>query len=103
MTESIKKDFYSLLRTQLGDNLIQLILFGSQARGTGTETSDYDFLVIVSQKNKQIEEIVLDAAVSILNAHDALINYLIWDIKEVERKKHFPIGINIFRDGVVVE
>ncbi len=40
----------SLLSSKLGDKLKQVILFGSQAKGEGRETSDYDFLIILTEK-----------------------------------------------------
>lgn len=35
------------LREFLGDNLIEIILFGSQVKGKGNYDSDYDLLIIV--------------------------------------------------------
>lgn len=37
------------LSEKLGDNLIDIILFGSQAYGHATNDSDYDFLVILKE------------------------------------------------------
>ena len=38
------------LSEKLGDNLKDIILFGSQAYGNATADSDYDFLVILKEK-----------------------------------------------------
>lgn len=38
------------LSEKLGDNLKDVILFGSQAYGNATVDSDYDFLVILKEK-----------------------------------------------------
>lgn len=35
---------------KLGDNLKDVILFGSQAYGGANEDSDYDFLIILKEK-----------------------------------------------------
>ncbi len=39
-----------LLSEKLGDNLKEVILFGSQAYGGAHEYSDYDFLIILKEK-----------------------------------------------------
>jgi predicted nucleotidyltransferase len=46
----IINDLKSLLASKLGDNLKQVILFGSQAYGAAKEFSDYDFLIILKEK-----------------------------------------------------
>lgn len=38
------------LAEKLGDNLKDVILFGSQAYGSANEDSDYDFLIILKEK-----------------------------------------------------
>jgi len=40
------KEVVLLLKERLGKNLISVILFGSQARGEGDETSDWDLLIL---------------------------------------------------------
>lgn len=45
----IINDLKSLLSSMLGDNLKQVILFGSQASGETKEFSDYDFLIILKE------------------------------------------------------
>ena len=46
----ILKDFSQLLRLRFSENLKDLILFGSRAKGGAKKDSDYDFLVILKQK-----------------------------------------------------
>jgi predicted nucleotidyltransferase len=42
------KDFLTLLKEELNDDLISLILYGSVSRGTSNSESDIDLLLIVS-------------------------------------------------------
>jgi predicted nucleotidyltransferase len=46
----ILKAMKATLSEKLGDNLKNIILFGSQAYGNATADSDYDFLVILKEK-----------------------------------------------------
>lgn len=52
MTERlvILKDLKQSLNNKFGDNIKDVILFGSQASGTSEEYSDYDILIILKQK-----------------------------------------------------
>ena len=45
----ILNELKTLLASKLGDNLKEVILFGSQAYGGAHEYSDYDFLVILKE------------------------------------------------------
>ncbi|HDR50213.1 MAG TPA: nucleotidyltransferase domain-containing protein [Mariniphaga anaerophila] len=45
----ILNELKSLLALKLGDNLKEVILFGSQAYGGAHEYSDFDFLVILKE------------------------------------------------------
>ncbi len=42
--------FKKICQRELGDNLRSLILFGSQAKGTGGKQSDYDFLILTKKE-----------------------------------------------------
>jgi predicted nucleotidyltransferase len=44
--------FRDALQSLLGENLLSLRLFGSRARGEGTEESDLDVLVVVQKKDR---------------------------------------------------
>lgn len=45
----ILNDLKSMLSKNLGDNLKEVILFGSQAYGGANVDSDYDFLIILKE------------------------------------------------------
>jgi uncharacterized protein len=58
------KQFGDAVKSRLGDNIVDLTLFGSKIRGEGTETSDIDVLVLVKERSMavmdQIAEITAD-------------------------------------------
>ncbi|MCB1176437.1 MAG: nucleotidyltransferase domain-containing protein, partial [Leptospiraceae bacterium] len=94
----ILTEFFSEnLKNKLTESLSALILFGSHARGDFTKNSDYDFLIILKEKNKELEDIILDVCVETLNKFDKLVTCLIWEEKDWELKKRFPIGKNILK------
>lgn len=91
--------FSKMLREKLASNLKKVILFGSRARGDFNEGSDYDFLVVLEKKDKQIVRDIRDIEVEILNKFDVLAGSLIYDESEWELRKGLPIGMNILREG----
>jgi len=88
------------VRKKLGNHVKEIILFGSHARGDFTEGSDYDFLIVVDKRRKTDENILLDIGVEFLDKYEALIAEILCDEKEWEKKKRFPIGLNILKEGV---
>jgi uncharacterized protein len=55
------QQYHRMLEEVLGDQ-IQVILYGSHARGDANEESDVDVLVIVEEMNKTTLDILLDVA-----------------------------------------
>jgi len=100
--DEIADQFAGLVRQKLNHHLKKVILFGSHARGDFSEGSDYDVLVIVDQKDAATQDIVLDASVEILDKYSALIGSIVCDEEEWERKKSFPIGLNIMKEGIEI-
>ena len=57
LTEAEKQGlghFRDSLQSLLGENLLSLRLFGSRARGEGTEESDLDVLVLMQKKDRDL-------------------------------------------------
>ena len=100
--DEISRQFAQLVRKKLRNNLKKIILFGSHARGDYTKDSDYDFLVIVKNRDKRTQDLILDASVEIMNKYYALAGSIVCDEKEWQRKKYFPIGLNIIKEGVEI-
>jgi predicted nucleotidyltransferase len=57
-------EFVTRLRLGLSGNVIDIRLFGSEARGAATPESDIDVLVVVQPENKRValEDRVIDIA-----------------------------------------
>ena len=100
LKDNVVIEFTSLLRKKLGDQLIQTTLYGSRARGDNTVNSDYDFLIIVKQKETQQKEVIYDLCISILDKYNSLVSFLLYDKQEWQRKKKYPLGLNILKEGI---
>jgi predicted nucleotidyltransferase len=75
--EKAINEFCDTLRAQLNTNLVEIRLFGSTARGTFTDESDIDILVVVQNENGLTREAVIDMAVDINLKHDVVISPIV--------------------------
>ena len=103
-TESIQiaHEYSMTLRNRIGDNLLKTILFGSRARKDHEEYSDFDFLLIVKNRDSKIRDQVVDAEIEMLNKYDFLFSSLIYESHEWEKEQRYPFGWNVLRDGIEV-
>jgi predicted nucleotidyltransferase len=96
------REFAVLLRRSLGAHLIEVILFGSRARGDAWEGSDYDVIVVVDKRTPETREAVLDAEVEMMNRHETLFAALVYGQEQWQRTLQFPLGWNVTREGIAV-
>jgi predicted nucleotidyltransferase len=94
--------FSERLRRRLPDYIRRIFLFGSRARGDAWEGSDYDFAIILTEKNDSIIKTIRDVEVEFLNRFDMLAASLVYSEHEWDERKNYPIGINIRKEGVVI-
>ena len=86
-----------------GDRLVQLVLFGSQARGDAAEGSDIDLLVVLKGPVVSAQEIERNSefrSALCLN-HDVVLSLLYMD-EDRYLTKQGPLLRNIQREGVPV-
>lgn len=83
--ENIIKNFKNKIFNKFSDKIIDFIVFGSYARGKESPESDLDILIVVSQKDKEIESEILEIAYEIMweNNFRPLISV------EIMTKEHF--------------
>ncbi len=97
----------SQLKTQLqnlyGDRLVNLVLFGSQARGDAVFGSDIDVLIVLTgpvklgEEIKRTSHIVADLSLE----HDEVISRLFME-KEHFFNRQGPLLRNIRKEGVIL-
>ncbi len=100
--DTIIKQFSDETRNSLRNHLVKIYLFGSRARKDFTDKSDYDFLIVVDQKTKEISEAVLDISSKISSDKNELLSTLIWDRSEWDLKVNYPLGVNILKEGIEI-
>ena len=66
----IVEEFKSRLPEEVVNHLERLIVFGSRAKGEAPEDSDLDLVALVDEKTREIEELLDDAAYSVMWDHD---------------------------------
>lgn len=80
MTKLNRKDagalseFVGRIRSELSDEVTQLRLYGSKARGGDTPESDIDVFIVVRSESRQLENRILDIAFDVNLAHDVYIS-----------------------------
>jgi len=80
-------------------HVIEIILFGSTARGDRTEVSDIDIMVKLPKINRKIEEDLYNIAYELELQYDCLI-----DVIALAENNDFdiPIYINIEKEGIAI-
>ena len=88
------------LQQRFSDQLREVILYGSKARGDSTPDSDIDVLVILSQENEQMRREILTLAARFSLEYDVLLSpHVIGEIR-FEQKRDFSYYRNVARDAI---
>ncbi len=92
------------LRDVLSDNLLEIRLFGSKARGDARKDSDIDVLVIVSSDDWRMSDTVYSIVTDILLETEVCISPKVISQKEYTRlyNNENPFIKNVIREGVVL-
>jgi len=98
--DKIIKIFSDNIKDKLKNHIKNIYLYGSRARGDFNNGSDYDFLIVVDKRNKNLENIITDETINILNQYDELISVIIYNENEWDFKKYIPLGKNILKEGI---
>ena len=103
-TDRVVKEYVNNLKSSIENDLDDVILYGSRARGDFKEFSDYDILVIHSkEKNSNtIQDAILEAEVKIMDLYDMLVSSILYTKEEWNKKKKYPLGLNIQREGISI-
>lgn len=101
--EKVLKEFKSELQSLYGDNLVSVILYGSQARGEANKDSDIDVLVVLNEMSSPFIEI--DKMVDIIHGHLLKDNELIQVVPTTSNKFNNdwnPLYINVKKEGLFI-
>ncbi|MBT4500260.1 MAG: nucleotidyltransferase domain-containing protein [Gemmatimonadetes bacterium] len=81
-----------------------MLIFGSKARGTATEGSDLDILLLIREGDWRLKEAVTKPGYMLSIGTEVVPSFLVYTRKEWEarRQEQAPIWQTITRDGVAV-
>lgn len=97
-------EYLERLRARFADRILNVILYGSRARGEGDSESDLDVLVVVDDGDYQFHnEVALESFEPSLK-YGALISPLIWDRMRFEQQKKWRLLFfrNVEKDGIQI-
>jgi len=94
--------FKDALQSLLGDNLLSLRLFGSRARGEGTEESDLDVLVLVQKRDRDLCRRIVEESLEVDLAYGTNLAPTILTADEYRQNQEYgtPFYRNVEREGV---
>ncbi|OFX36966.1 MAG: hypothetical protein A2X08_16910 [Bacteroidetes bacterium GWA2_32_17] len=100
----ILQDLKNQLSNYFGNDLINIYLFGSQAKNTETDDSDYDILILMkSKKDWKTKDKVIDICYDIDLKHDILIDpHILAEEELTSIRGKQPIFINAMLNGIRV-
>jgi len=98
------KKFKEAVTKALGNEFIELTLFGSKARGDAREDSDIDVLVITNSGNWRLRDVVYRIVNDILLDDDINISPKVIGKENYKRlyEKGYPFVKNVIRDGIMI-
>ena len=98
----VLNDLSNLLRDRFGDNLKDVVLFGSQANGTAHKDSDYDFLIVLKEKaDWKIEGEISDLCYEIDLKYDIITDiHILSEVELSTIRGRQPIFVNALANGL---
>ena len=106
LINEVKEECTSLVRDLLKEDLVEVVLYGSCARGDYTEDSDIDIALLTKSDRlevKKYENALATIATEIAMKHFAIVNFVCLPYEEFEEKKTwYPYFMNIAMEGEVL-
>ncbi len=101
-TLRILKEIKHTLQTNFGEEIVEVILFGSRARGRAKSWSDYDLLILLRNPYQwQTEENILNKLYDVTLKHNIIPDnhfLTLADLNTIKGKQ--PIFLNAMANGI---
>ena len=97
-------DYRKALDEQFPGLVDDIVIFGSKARGTATEDSDLDILIVIREGDWWQKDAVADTGYMLAVETDAVPSILVYTREEWESRRsgRAPFWQTVTRDGVTV-
>ena len=99
------KELKQKLTQTLGENIYEIILYGSKARGDFHKGSDIDLLIVVKNSSLKVKDVIMEIANDIEIEYGFLISVHIRSTeqynKQIENKVNFFMQ-NVKKEGIAV-
>jgi uncharacterized protein len=101
--QSILDELRQYLTTLYGTRLVDVVLFGSQARGDAMTGSDIDVLIVLKDQVSQFEEVARTSEFTsaLCLKYDVLISRIFVSDQDY-RQSQMPFMLNVRREGIPV-
>lgn len=101
--KTILKELRNLLATRFGDDIENVILFGSRAKGAAHKNSDYDVLIVLNRDyDWQYQGEIISVIYTLELKYDIFIDTKIistYELRHTIRGKH-PLYVDAVREGI---
>jgi predicted nucleotidyltransferase len=99
---TILQELKRSLESFLGDQLVNMVLFGSMARGDYHDESDMDVAVIVRGLTRKLKGQILDEVAELELEHHMPLSALVFSEEEFNhlKKRERRIALDIEREGI---
>lgn len=85
------------------ETAVNIILYGSVARGTQTEESDIDIAVLVKPYTKEMHDQMIDLVVDLELQYNKVLSVLLIDYAKFKQWEHImPFYKNMKKEGIVL-
>lgn len=100
MENEILQIFKNRVLKYLKSREVKFILFGSRGRGDADEYSDYDLLIITSDDESTLRDMIEEIETDIFIERSAIINSHLFSREELNRLSYEPFIINALTEGI---
>lgn len=87
---TIENEFVDKITSLFPKEIVKVILFGSRAKGISKPGSDYDFVVVLKEKNPKIIEMIYDIVTDFLIEYGADVSLKIYKEKTFQEMASIP-------------
>jgi predicted nucleotidyltransferase len=88
--DNIEIEFVNRVTSLFPAHIIKIIFFGSRVKGIPKPGSDYDFLIVLLEKDRKVVERLYDVVIDFLIEYGADISLKVYNNKEYQRMVSIP-------------